>query len=166
MRFLAFILAGAALVAAGCGPEAGDGEIVEYAAEEFGTGHPVSLQDLRGHDALLTSWATWCEPCKEELPAIDALYRERSGDGLQVIAVNVNEAGPGARSIEDYIHELGLSMPVWRDADDRFTVAFHGFGVPTNVLIDGEGRVVKTWLGAVDPNSEEFIAVIEDALAR
>ncbi len=72
---------------------------VEYAAVDQATGEPVDLSSLAGQPVLLTSWATWCGPCAEELPAIQRLYEERRDEGFEVVAVNVNAAGPDEPAI-------------------------------------------------------------------
>ncbi len=159
--FLVFLLL---VGAVGCAGSGGDGEAVDYQAEELRTGEPVDLADLAGDPVLLTSWATWCEPCQEELPAIEAFYQDRLDDGLQVVAVNVNAIGPDEPAIEPMADGLGLTMPLWRDPDNRFAVAFDGVGVPTNVLVDADGAILRTWAGAIDVTDPEVVDAVDDAL--
>jgi cytochrome c-type biogenesis protein len=147
-----------------CAGSADDEKVIEYAAADLVTGEAVSLTTLRGGPVLLSSWATWCEPCKEELPKLEALYQQRVDDGLQMVAVNVNAAGPAEREIDNMVEQLGLTMPTWRDDENRFTVVFGGMGVPTNVLIGADGRVIQKWLGAVDVDDPAFIAAINAAV--
>ncbi len=162
-RRCAGVVAALAVVTS-CARSADDTKVIEYRATDLDTGVDVSLQDLRGAPVLMSSWATWCEPCKEELPKLEALYEQRAGDGLQLVAVNVNAPGPAERQIENMIERLGLTMPTWRDDANRFTVVFGGMGVPTNVLIGADGRVIQRWLGAVDVDDPAFIAAIDAAV--
>lgn len=141
------------------------GDAVDYAAVDQATGEPVDLASLEGRPVLLTSWATWCGPCTEELPAIQELYERRRDEGLEVVAVNVNAAGPDEPAIVPMAEELGLTMPQWRDRDNRFAAAFDGVGVPTNVLVDEHGAIVRTWQGAIDVEDEDFLATLDDTLA-
>lgn len=141
------------------------GEAVDYAAVEQATGEPVDLASLAGQPVLLTSWATWCGPCTEELPAIQSLYEARRNEGFEVVAVNVNAAGPDEPAIVPMAEELGLTMPQWRDRDNHFAAAFDGVGVPTNVLVDEDGAIVRTWQGAIDVEDEDFLATLDETLA-
>jgi cytochrome c-type biogenesis protein len=161
-------IAALALVVAsigGCASSGGSDAVVEYAARDLQSDEPVDLASLRGAPALLSSWATWCEPCKKEMPELQALWEERQGTGLQMVAVNVNAAGPDERRIEPMAEDWGLTMAQWRDADNEFTSTFDGLGVPMTVLLDADGRVLRTWHGAVDPDDDEFQHAIDDALA-
>lgn len=138
---------------------------VEYAAVDQATGEPVDLSSLAGQPVLLTSWATWCGPCAEELPAIQRLYEERRDEGFEVVAVNVNAAGPDEPAIAPMAEEFGLTMPQWRDRDNDFAGVFDGVGVPNNVLVGADGAVVRTWQGAIDVEDEDFLATLDEALA-
>ena len=155
------VAAAAALLPGG----ATSGDAVDYAAVDQATGEPVDLASLEGQPVLLTSWATWCGPCTEELPAIQELYEDRRDEGFEVVAVNVNAAGPDEPAIEPMAEELGLTMPLWRDRDNRFASTFGGVGVPTNVLVDADGTLVRTWQGAIDVEDEDFLATLDEALA-
>lgn len=141
------------------------GDPVDYAAVDQATGEPVDLASLEGRPVLLTSWATWCGPCTEELPAIQELYERQRDEGLEVVAVNVNAAGPDEPAIVPMAEELGLTMPQWRDRDNHFAAAFDGAGVPTNVLVDEHGAIVRTWQGAIDVEDEDFLATLDDTMA-
>lgn len=163
----ALAIATAAALLAGCGGGAGDaGPPADYAATDLATGAPVSLADLRGSPVLLSTWATWCEPCRKEMPQLERLYAERRDDGLVVVAVNVNAAGPDERRIDALVRQWGLTMPLWRDADDRVTAEFGGMGVPMSVLIGADGVERATWHGAVDTADPAFAAEIDGAIAE
>jgi cytochrome c-type biogenesis protein len=154
-----------AALAGACASSAGDGSVVEYAARDLRSDAPVDLESLRGAPVLLSTWATWCEPCKKEMPELQALWEERQDTALQMVAVNVNASGPDERRIEPMAEDWGLTMAQWRDADNEFTSTFDGLGVPMTVLLDADGRVLETWHGAVDPDDDDFVAAIDDAVA-
>jgi thiol-disulfide isomerase/thioredoxin len=127
-------------------------------------GHTVSLADLRGRPALLTSWATWCNNCKTLLPGLQALATEQGRTGLQVVAVNVNAGGSGGE-VAALEHSYGMTLPRWRDTDDDFTRTFRARGVPTSVLIDADGKVVQQWPGGI-PLDEPAVKHLITRLTR
>ena len=141
------------------------GYATEFVVEDIATGQPVALADLRGGPVLLSSWATWCEECRTELPALDAWAADPATGGLTVVAVNVNLAGPADDEIDKLLDELGLEMPTWRDDQNTFARTFRTFGVPANVLLDADGHVVATWNGAIDPNEPDVVAALTAARA-
>jgi len=154
-----------ALTLAGCGgSQVGGGKPVAFAAHSLDGSRPVSTVELRGKPVLLTTWATWCTACRAELPQVERLYERDKARGLQVVAVNVNGEGVSFRARE-LISGLGLTMPVWSDPDDRFSARFRAIGVPTSVLLDAAGRVVRIWQGGIDPGNRETVAVVERVLA-
>lgn len=164
MRGLATALAAAvAVLLAGCGGATSEAPAA-FSATALRTERAVSLADLRGRPALLTSWATWCLECRDELPRLEAYWRARRADGLQVVAVNVDVTGSRGRAV-GMAERFGLSMPLWRDEDDAFTATFDGLGVPMTVLLDREGRVASVWQGVVDFTGREVSGAVDAALA-
>lgn len=145
-RIAAALLLAGVVAVAGC--SGGD----EAAAPEYSVrdrrGRPVGVDDLRGRAALLTSWATWCKECKTLLPALEELHDDQGETGVRVVAVNVNAPG-SADSVEALERDYGMSMDRWRDVDNDFTQAFRSRGVPTSVLLDARGVVVRRWPGGV-----------------
>lgn len=137
-----------------------------YEAVDAVTGEPVSLTDLRGRPALLASWATWCAPCRKELPRLEQLHKAQGDDGLQVVVVNLDSPGKDSATIQEIAAGYGLTMRQWRDSEDTFTVAFKGFGIPMSVLLDHRGVVVHRWYGAINPADEDVKGPIAAALAK
>lgn len=138
------VLAGTAL--AGCS-SSGSTAAPDYSVRDR-TGGRVALSDLRGAPALLTSWATWCKECKTLLPDLERFHEQQGADGVQVVAVNVN--APGSEGdVVALEHQYGMRMARWRDVDNDFTQAFRSRGVPTSVLIDADGTVVRRWPGGI-----------------
>lgn len=135
---------------------------VAYNAVDATTGEPVSMDDLLGRPAIVSSWATWCAPCRRELPALERLHQEQPKDGLQVVIVNLDTANRDEKIINDMVEELGLTMTQWRDGADNFTMVFKGFGLPMSVLVDANGEIVHTWHGAINPDSDNVRAILAD----
>ncbi|MFA5565560.1 MAG: TlpA disulfide reductase family protein [Acidimicrobiia bacterium] len=149
---------------AAAGNANGDSVSVAYNAVDAVTGEAVSIDDLVGRPAMVSSWATWCAPCRRELPALERLHLEQPKDGLQVVIVNLDSSTRDETIIQKMVDDLDLTMTQWRDGDDNFTQIFKGFGVPMSVLIDSSGQIVHTWHGAINPDSEGVRSIIEKVL--
>ena len=109
-------------------------------------GRSFALDDLHGQVVLINFWATWCVPCRAEMPELDSLAREYADRGFRVLAVNVLEDTPAARRSRE---ELGREMPLRRDPDGERYQAYRVLGLPLPVLVgpDGVSRYVR--LGVV-----------------
>jgi thiol-disulfide isomerase/thioredoxin len=125
-------------------------------------GRPVSLIDFRGRVVILTFWATWCEPCREEMPAMMKLARELGERGLAVVAVNVKE--PAAR-VEAFVKELGLTFAVILDSRGEVSDRYQLQALPTTYLIGRDGNLLALALGYRDwesPGARAFVAELLD----
>ena len=113
-------------------------------------GPDVRLADYRGQVVLVNFWATWCEPCRTEMPAIDRVYRQQQGRGFEVLAVDVEE---GAGQVQTYQAELGLSFPALLDADGTVSRSYRARGLPTSFLVDRQGTIRFVKVGALDEDT-------------
>lgn len=109
-------------------------------------GNPVALSDFRGHVVLYNAWATWCPPCKEEMPTLQAYFDAYKDDKFVIIAI---EDGQPLNEVRAFVEEHGLTFPVWPDPEYKATTAFRANSLPTSFVIDREGTVRLTWTGAV-----------------
>lgn len=109
-------------------------------------GVEYALEDLRGQVVLVNFWATWCEPCRAEMPELDALAHEYRDTGFRVLAVNVLEE-PDA--IQRFGEELGLGLPLLVDRSGEVYKAYNVQGLPTSYLIDAEGVIRDVRVGVV-----------------
>ncbi len=164
----AVALLAAIAVAAACskGAAAGSGAVgspaPEYATRALG-GDSVSLAALRGKVVLLNVWATWCHPCREEIPVLQGYHDRHAKDGLAVIGVSVDAAGMDG-GIRDFAREFKMTYPLWLDPDERISTQFLTIGVPSTFLIDRKGVVVWRRTGAIRENDVEFAAAVVKAL--
>lgn len=124
----------------------------------------ISLADLRGQVVLLNVWATWCPPCREEIPVLQALHEEHAGEGLRVVGVSVDAAGEG-EAVRRFVDDYGVTFEIWLDPRERVSSIFRTAGVPTTLLIDREGRLVWRHLGPVRAGDPEMNRAISGALA-
>jgi cytochrome c biogenesis protein CcmG/thiol:disulfide interchange protein DsbE len=120
-------------------------------------GRPVSLSALRGRVVALNFWATWCAPCKAEIPALAAVYAAHRGHCLEMLGI---AADSGTREeVAAAARELGVNYPVLLDEQQAAGEAFRVRGLPRTVLVDAEGRIRTVFEGAVDrPRLEGALA--------
>lgn len=114
-------------------------------------GVTVRLSDLRGRWVLVNFWATWCAPCREEMPYLDRLATDHA-DRLSVLAVNMRESETAVRT---FAEELDLRLPILLQPDDATLLAYYVRGLPISVLIDPDGGVVQRIIGLVQPGTVE-----------
>jgi cytochrome c biogenesis protein CcmG, thiol:disulfide interchange protein DsbE len=142
---------------------------VGKAAPEFEaralTGAKKSIADYRGKVVLLNIWATWCGPCRAEMPSIQALHAAFAAKGLSVVAVSVDDDGQGPQ-IEAFGKEFGLTFELLHDAPGAIQQIYQTAGVPESFVIARDGTIRKRWMGAEDWNSPANRALIEQLLAE
>jgi thiol-disulfide isomerase/thioredoxin len=126
-----------------------------------GTRH--RLADYRGKVVLVNFWATWCEPCREELPSIERL---RASLGRRPFAVLAVQMGGSPRTARDIAATLGLRFPVLLDGDSSATSAWQVNTLPTSFLVGPDGRVALRQVGEVDWSSVEWRRKVEALLPR
>lgn len=118
-------------------------------------GRPVSLADYLGKVVLVNNWATWCPPCKAEMPTLQAYFQAHASQGFVVIAI---EAGEPVQQVKDFAAEFGLTFPVWPDPEVRALRAFRNDTLPNSYVIDRSGQVRLAWSGAISlANLEKFV---------
>ena len=121
-----------------------------------------TLAEFRGKVVLLNIWATWCEPCRQEMPALDRLQAELGGPGFQVLALSVDQQG--AEIAQRFYREIGVkSLDFYIDPSARAAFRLDAPGLPVSLLLDREGREVGRKLGAAQWDSRE---VVEDLRRR
>jgi len=107
-----------------------------------------SLADYRGQVVLVNLWATWCPPCKEEMPALQAFYDEQKASGFTIIAIN---DGDPTADVLKFVEDYGLTFPVWLDPTYIATEqAFKTLNLPTSFVIDRNGTIRLTWVGGIN----------------
>ena len=123
-------------------------------------GKSQSLSQYRGKIVLVNFWATWCKPCKTEMPAMQAIYDKLRDKGFVVLAVNELEDDAKVR---EYIKQYGYTFPVLMDRDNKVANQFGVFGLPVSVFIDREGRVQEYIKGGLltEQKIDETVARIQ-----
>ncbi len=123
---------------------------VNYPAPELAlesvAGRNESLTDYRGQVVLVNNWATWCPPCKAEMPTLAAYYRDHADEGFMIVAV---EAGEPLDQVKAFVDEYQLPFSVWLDPDGKSTRAFRNNSLPNSYVIDRTGTVRLMWTGEI-----------------
>lgn len=162
---LALVLAFALLTACkGPAPEIGNvGQAVPaYAAPDLG-GDSVRVADLKGDVVLLNVWATWCIPCRREIPELQALHQDYSGRGLRVLGVSV-DAIDAESDVAEFAESFGVTYTILRDPDERVSTLFAIPGVPASFLVDRAGVVRWRHLGPFKATDSAFVSVLNSLL--
>jgi len=132
-------------------------------------GQPVSLADLRGRTVLVNLWATWCVPCRQEMPALDKLQAEFGGPDFEVVALNVdtrNAERPKAWLQENGIRHLAYYADPSGKALQALQKSGHVVGLPTTLLVDGSGCEIALLKGPAEWASADAARLVRAALGR
>ncbi|MBK9207749.1 MAG: TlpA family protein disulfide reductase [Anaerolineales bacterium] len=112
----------------------------------------MSLNDYRGSVVLVNLWATWCPPCREEMPALQKFYEKYKADGFVLIAIDQEET---REVVAPFVKEFGLTFPIWLDADYLAQREFNTMNLPSSYVIDRTGKVRLMWIGGISKNNLE-----------
>lgn len=112
-------------------------------------GTPLKLSDLAGQPIVLNFWATWCPPCRAELPDFQAAY-ETYGDRVTFVMLNVSESIETAQA---FFAENGYTFPLYADLDDDASNAYSVTGIPTTIMYDAAGNILDSHIGMIDGNT-------------
>mgnify|MGYP001178576765 CR=1 FL=1 len=123
--------------------------------EDF-LGNKINLKDYQGKLVIINFWATWCAPCKKEMPSLDALYQDSNFKNLEVLAVNMEE--PNKLKTKKFFSELNIKkIKIFFDNDLNFVKKFKLRGVPTTVLINKKGEEFATIIGEANFQDKNFL---------
>jgi thiol-disulfide isomerase/thioredoxin len=134
-----------------------DAEFVTFAGEK------VRVGELAGRPAIINFWATWCGPCKQEIPVIQAAYERNIASGLQFLAITDEAQG----TVRDFYGDFGMSFPVLFDRGGAANRKYRIQAIPTTIFIDRDGVVVARHIGVLDEALlDEYLAqILDDAPA-
>ena len=126
-------------------------------------GNTVSLSSLRGKVVFLNVWATWCGPCREEMPAMEVLFNEfKSRKDFVMLAVSEDQRG--REVVAPYVERNGYHFPILLDPDNRIGESYDLTGVPETFIIDRKGRIVTHHLGAFDWSRDDVRQLVQQML--
>lgn len=165
------VLVSTALVIIACGSESAPrvtvavgAPVPSYAAEKA-DGTPIALADLKGEVVLLNIWATWCKPCRQEIPALETLHQRHREAGLVVAGVSI-DVDEDRKKVAEFATALGASYAMWYDPDDRVSTTFLALGVPASYLIGRDGTLRWRHVGPITAEDGALNAALTRALAE
>ncbi|AEF85926.1 redoxin [Treponema primitia ZAS-2] len=121
-------------------------------------GTTINLRDLTGKLIFLNFWATWCGPCRMEMPSMEALYQRFKEDGLEILAVNVRES---QKDVKAFMDEYKLSFPAALDTNGDIAANYAIEAFPTTYIIDRNGGIITRLVGAINWDVPELIELFE-----
>jgi len=124
-------------------------------------GGTVTLGSLKGKVVLLSFWATWCGPCRVEMPSMQRVYDQLKDQGLEILAVNMMDDTTQAKA---FVRELKLTFPIVADAGETVAARFAVRALPTTYLLDRRGRVIARAVGGREWDRPETISILRDLL--
>lgn len=124
-------------------------------------GQTESLADYLGQVVLVNNWATWCPPCKAEMPDLQAYYEAHEEEGFTIVAISAADAEVDVRA---FAQQLGLSFPIWLDPQNQALAAFRNQSLPNSYVIDRRGVVRLAWTGGItrDILEEHLTPLLEE----
>jgi cytochrome c biogenesis protein CcmG/thiol:disulfide interchange protein DsbE len=135
----------------------------DYTAVRLGTTDSVSLRAAsEGKVTLVNIWATWCIPCRAEMPAMEKLYQTLGERGFRILAVSIDDGSPA--DVQSFVTELGLTFDILHDRSGEIQRVFQTTGVPESFLLDRKGVIVKKVIGEHPWSSPSNQRIISDLL--
>ena len=132
---------------------------------ENGEGEAMSLADFHGKVVLLNVWATWCAPCRREMPTLERLQAELAGPDFEVVALSLDRQGLPV--VKEFYKELGLQeLAMYVDASGAAQRALNVLGLPTTLLLDRDGNEIGRLLGPAEWDSPEMVGFLREYLKR
>jgi len=126
-------------------------------------GQTIALSSLRGKVVFLNVWATWCPPCREEMPSIEALY-EKFKDDKNFVVLAVSQDSDGRAPVAAYVASHGLKFDVLLDPDNLVGEAYDVSGIPETFIIDQRGRIVAHHIGPYDWSNPEIHEALQELI--
>jgi thiol-disulfide isomerase/thioredoxin len=131
----------------------------DFTMNLLSSGDPIAVGDLRGKTVMINFWATWCPPCRYEMPWLEAVYAKYGGDNFELLAVDAGEKVPADQvdaRVRQFVDRMGLTFPVLM-GDNTYDVqrAYGVYGLPATFILDGEGKVVAQH-GGMYPSAEHL----------
>lgn len=109
-------------------------------------GNSAAITDYPGQVLLVNNWATWCPPCRAEMPTLEAYFQDHRQEGFTLIGI---EAGDARDEVAEFVAQYDLSFPVWLDPQSDSLRGFYNASLPNSYVIDRQGTVVLGWTGAI-----------------
>ncbi|MGB5944971.1 redoxin domain-containing protein [Paenisporosarcina sp.] len=125
-------------------------------------GKKVQLSDLKGKKIIVNFWATWCPPCKAEMPHMQNYYEDFAKDeNVEILAVNLTN-GDKVESVQNFVEDYGLTFPIPMDVEGKVGETYQAITIPTSYMIDTKGRIQNKIVGPMDENMmKDFVSNLD-----
>jgi peroxiredoxin len=169
-RFLLFLFLVAIMAVTGCSEKSspGGGAREGASAPDFtltdAAGQKVTLSSLRGNVVFLNFWATWCPPCREEIPSMMRLNKAMEGTQFRMLAVSIDDGGIPA--VEAFFKKTGFTLPALSDPGQSIGKMYGITGVPETFVLDKKGVIVKKVVGGMDWSAPESVKFFKELAAQ
>lgn len=145
-------------ILAGCATPAKPASDVPQFSLSSLEGKTVAMKDLSNKVVIVDFWATWCGPCREEIPHLNELYSELKGKGLEIVGISMDT--DGTDGVKDFAREFRIQYPIVM-GDEKVAESFGGIiGLPTTFVIDRKGKVAKKYIGL--PPAEDMRKIVKE----
>ena len=124
----------------------------------------TSLIDFKGKVVFLNIWATWCPPCREEMPSMEKLYQELKGEDIEILAVSIDTSGSNV--VAPFMKEYKLNFPALLDPEGTIQNLYGTTGVPESFIINKEGIIEKIVIGPMDWSTPEVVRSFRDLIQK
>lgn len=125
-------------------------------------GKPLKLSDLRGKIVILNLWATWCPPCRAEMPDMQDFYEANKEKGVAILSVNLTSTEKSAQDVAAFVRDHGIAFPVVLDVDKQAARQYLAISIPTSYVIDSSGVIREKWIGPMDlAQMEKLVSAAE-----
>ena len=158
VRLLALLVLLLPLSALSGGLKAVQGRATPGLAFSLASGQTLEMGALKGKVVLVNFWATWCPPCRREMPSMDRLDKMETGRPFTIVAVNVKESDD---LVERFLEEMPVGFPVALDPEGKLAAAWKAFVYPTSYLVDKAGRIRYSLNGTLEWDEPEVVDLIE-----
>jgi peroxiredoxin len=120
-------------------------------------GRSVKLSDYKGKKVILNFWATWCPPCKAEMPHMKNFYEHNKDKGIEILAVNLTNVDKGKDAVETFAKDYQLTFTIALDEEGTIGKQYQAFTIPTSYIIDSNGIISKKMIGPMDEEMMETL---------
>jgi peroxiredoxin len=153
---------GPVMMEKGAGPVAAGKLATDFTLKDL-RGHTVSLSSLRGKVVFLNVWATWCAPCREEMPSIESLYERFKGD-KDFVVLAVSQDSDGRKAVAPYMEKNGFKFTALLDPRNEVGDAYNVSGIPETFIIGRDGRIVAHHVGPYDWSNAELRSALQELI--
>jgi len=127
-------------------------------------GKMVKLADLRGKVLFINIWATWCAPCREEMPSLENLYKKLKGPNFEMVGISIDK--DGKKSVEPFVKQLGITFPILLDPASATAAKFQITGVPETFLVSQEGIVLHHLIGPTQWDKQSIADALKNLVEK